>query len=438
MNLFIIIFLSIFCTIISYNETVNFFSERVYLTSVFIQIFAITQIFNDKYKNYSLYKIFYLFTFLFLGIAPIIQFYKKSTFFGAPRISEEWYFYTNIIIILICISYTLLYNLWLRYIKIKGFKFTKFNAPNELSRRKSLMLIVLSLLSFSAVFYSNNFSIVSMLVRGGSFKNAVDFQSTTVYLIIEQFLRPISFLCLLFYFTIEKKNVLVMLSLLIIALVTCSPFGVPRFYAAAIYLPLLLLVFNFFRKKNVFSNTIIFGILFIFPTLDYFRDFSNFSAVKFGFDFKMFDTGHFDSYQNFSLIVSHDEVTWGNQLLGVLFFWVPRAYWENKPVGSGTLIANRLHFEFDNVSANFFAEGYINFGFLGIILFLLVISYVTAYGDKLYWNTIYKSKQSFIKIAYFISLGMLFFMLRGDLLSSFAFTIGFLLCFYMIFKLLKI
>jgi len=113
---------------------------------------------------------------------------------------------------------------------------------------------------------------------------------------------------------------LVTVLLVVIALLTCSPFGVPRFYAAAIYLPLLLLVFNFFRKKNVFSNTIIFGILFIFPMLDYFRNFSNFSAVKFGFDFKMFDTGHFDNYQNFSLIVSHDEVTWGKQLLGVIFF----------------------------------------------------------------------------------------------------------------------
>jgi len=66
-------------------------------------------------------------------------------------------------------------------------------------------LITLSLLSFLAVFYANNFSIISMLVRGGSLKNTVDFQSTTIYLIIEQFLRPISFLCLLFYLTIKKR-----------------------------------------------------------------------------------------------------------------------------------------------------------------------------------------------------------------------------------------
>lgn len=439
MNSIIIIFLSIFCAIISYDGTINFFSERVYFTSLFIQIFAILQIFSDKYQNYSLYKIFYLFTFLFLGFAPIMQFYLKSTFYDAPKISEEWYFYTNLIIIFICIGYTLLYNLFIRFIKIKSSKFNNFKVPKELSNRKTLLLIVLALISFSTVFYVNNFSILSMLVRGGDFKNTINFTSTTSFLLIEQFLRPASFLCFLFYLTIEKRKWQITILLTVIALVTCCPFGVPRFYAAAIYIPLLLLAFKFFRKKNVFSNTIIFGLLFVFPTLDYFREFSNISSVKFGFQFKMFDSGHFDSYQNFSHIVSHDVVTGGKQLLGVVFFWIPRTFWESKPVGSGELLANQLNYTFNNVSANYFAEGYINFGFLGIILFLLVISYVTAYGDKLYWNSIMlQREQNYIKIAYFISLGMLFFILRGDLLSSFAFTIGFLMCFYLIYKLLKI
>ncbi|WP_312390638.1 O-antigen polymerase [Chryseobacterium sp.] len=437
MNLFFIICISIFCGIISYDGSVHFFSTRVYLTSLVIQIFSLTQIFNDKYKNFSLYKIFYLFTLFFLGIAPVLQYYKKEPFFEAPLITEEWYFYTNVIIIIICFSYTFFYNFFYKLKKFDHLNFNRYEIPKQLSPGKSFLLIVLSIISFLAVLYANNFSILSMLVRGGTLKKELSTESTSVNLIIAQFIRPISFLCFLFYISTSKKNYFVTAVLLIIALVTCSPFGIARFYAAAIYLPLLLIVFDFFRKKNIFSASLILGLLFVFPALNYFRDFTKLSKIKFGLDFEMFNSGHFDSFQNFSLIVSHSDITWGRQLLGVIFFWVPRVFWPNKPEGSGTYLAKQLRFSFDNISANFFAEGYVNFGIFGIFLFTVIISYVTAYADKLYWNQ-FHNKRNFIKIAYFITLGMFFFMLRGDLLSSFAYTMGFLLSFYTIYKLLKI
>uniref|UniRef100_UPI0025E17544 O-antigen polysaccharide polymerase Wzy n=1 Tax=uncultured Chryseobacterium sp. TaxID=259322 RepID=UPI0025E17544 len=335
------------------------------------------------------------------------------------------------------ISYTFFYNFFYKLKKFDRVDLKKYDIPTQLSLSKSFLLITLSLFSFVAVLYSNNFSILSMLVRGGELKKELSTESTSLNLIIAQFLRPISFLCFLFYISTIKKKLVIKIILLVIALITCSPFGIARFYAAAIYLPLLLIVFDFFKRKNVFSASLILGLLFVFPTLNYFRDFSKLSSVKFGLDFKMFNSGHFDSFQNFSLILSHSDVTWGRQLLGVIFFWVPRAVWPSKPEGSGSYLANQLRFSFDNISANFFAEGYINFGIFGIFLFTVLISYVTAYCDKIYW-TQFHNKRNFIKIAYFITLGMFFFMLRGDLLSSFAFTMGFLLSFYTIYRLLKV
>lgn len=437
MNWFFIICIAIFGGFISYDGSIDFFSDRVYLSSLAIQVFSLIQIFNDKYKNFSLYKIFFLFTYFFLGIAPIIQFHKKGSYFGAPLITEEWYFYTNILIILICVFYKFIYNFFIKFTQIDNINLSKFKSPDKLSTYKGVVLIFLSIISFLSVLYINNFSVISMLVRGGEFKRELDSDATTMNILVGQFLIPISFLCFLFYITTNKRNMLITIVLFLLAVITCSPFGIPRFYAAAIYLPLLLIISDFLRRKNVFSGTIIFGLLFIFPTLDYFRYFDDLSKVKFGLDFKMFDSGHFDSYQNFSLILSHSEITWGYQLLGVIFFWIPRSIWESKPEGSGSYLAKQLNFSFDNISANFFAEGYINFGVLGILIFIIIISYATAFADKVYWIKLHKA-DNFLKIAYFILLGMLFFMLRGDLLSSFAFTVGFMLSFYTILKFLKI
>lgn len=86
----------------------------------------------------------------------------------------------------------------------------------------------------------------------------------------------------------------------------------------------------------------------------------------------MFKEGHFDSYQSILSVLNSEIITYGNQLLGVLLFWVPRSIWSNKPIGSGAFMAEITNLDFSNISMNYFAEGYINFGVFGMFLFLLV------------------------------------------------------------------
>ncbi|MBS5037215.1 MAG: O-antigen polysaccharide polymerase Wzy [Fusobacterium sp.] len=69
---------------------------------------------------------------------------------------------------------------------------------------------------------------------------------------------------------------------------------------------------------------------------------------------------------------------------------------------------------------NYFGEGYINFGYIGIVLFIIFIAYINARFDKLYWN--YREKNYFV-VFYLIMLSMEIFILRGDLMSSFAYLI---------------
>ena len=441
MNRFLIFTFSIFTILTMYNSQHGRFSERVFITSCIIQIISIVFIFSKEKQPYSLNKIFYLFSLFFFGIAPLIQFYEGGAFFGARLLLENEIYYMNILIVLILLFYQAFYTLFYKlYREKKSYPIAdKFLIKKKLDRLNSFKLLLISTLSFVFVLYTVDFNIFNLLLRGGELTSRNEnSQNIATNLIIIQVVRPLTMMCLYFYLISSSKKLVVGIVLFSLALVSIFPTGVPRFYAAAMYIPLLLVTVPFLRRKNIFSISLVLGLLIIYPLLNYFREFASLEEVKFSLNYQMFNTGHFDSYQNFALIVIHDFFTAGYQLVGVLLFFVPRSIWSSKPVGSGEYIATELNFYFKNISANYFAEGYINFGFIGILCFIVILAFLTARIDKLFWNYIVYYKDNFLRVGYMIMLGMLFFILRGDLLSSFAFTVGFFVSYFIILLTIKL
>ncbi|WP_326984843.1 O-antigen polysaccharide polymerase Wzy [Chryseobacterium sp. MYb264] len=436
MNTILRSILILFSIIVFYNGDIPHFSSRVYITSIIIQIISILQIFNKKNYRYSFIKFFFIFSYLFFGIAPLLQFYSKSTFYGAPFIGEEFYFFTNIIVIFILIFYIAFYQFFSKILHINKIKTERFELVEKVSFSRNVKILIVCFICSFIVFNYHNFNILNIILRGGELTDAGEEKSTTIYLLIQQFIRPIPIICFMMYHMSKQKNILAYIVLLILGVVTCFPTGIPRFYAAAIYIPFLLIIFPKLRKENVLSILVFLGIFFIFPVLDNFRNFKGFDKIEMKYNLKMFETGHFDSFQNFALILKYDFITYGNQLLGVLFFWIPRTIWTTKPVGSGAYVAEVLNLDFSNISANYFAEGYINFGFIGIFIFIIILGYTSAKIDKLYWLNDNVVKGNYLSILYFILLGMLFFVLRGDLLSSFAFSLGLICSFYFVYRFL--
>lgn len=440
MGKLLFILLSLFCaSIVFFGGEIILFSYKVYFSSMVIQIFSLFWIFSDKNTPYSLQKIFYLFAFFFFGIAPLVQFNQQVTLFNARKLSENECLFMNILIIFIMIIFQLFYNFFsLRPLRKADRTYVnKFRIRNKIRTATIVKLFALSTFSFIVFLWYNNFNILSMLIRGGELKEYNEETSSSFMLVITQTIRPISMIVLFYYLISPKRDIKVSIVFFLIALITCFPLGMPRFFAGALYIPLLLISFPFIKKGYAFSLFFILSLLIIFPFLNSFRDFSNDTEIALSIDYEMFATGHFDSYQNFALIVLEDIITWGRQLLGVLFFWLPRTLWADKPVGSGAMIAKELHLSFDNISANYFAEGYVNFGFFGIFVFIITLAYFSAIMDKLYWKLAHFSENNLFKIMYYIMLGMLFFVMRGDLLSSFAFTIGYLLSYYIVIKTAK-
>ncbi len=436
MNKILIFIISLFCIVFFYEGSLAHFSERVFLTSIIIMLFSIYFTFSDAKRPFTLRKIFYLFSFFFFGIAPLMQFYRQTSSFNARLLKEVEYFHLNVLIIGIILLYEILYRLFSLRNKdwnpgwINRFTITTHTVSQD------IMLILLAFLSLLYVLYSNDYNLTRLFFRGGEILGTVQKDtglSTSLDLFLSQTVRPLGFVALLYYLLSPQRKFIFTGILFIISILTIFPAAVPRFYAAAVYIPLLLITIRPFTKKNIFSLTFIAGLLVVFPFLNNFRHFSRNTDLELKLDFGMFTEGHFDSYQNFALIYFEQIITWGRQLLGVLLFWMPRSVWPEKPIGSGYVLAHKMHFTWDNVSANYFAEGYINFGFLGIFLFVLFLSYITSLLDNLYWNKLSNQKHNFFRAVYLLLLGMLFFVMRGDLLSSTAFTVGFLFSIFIVY-----
>ncbi|MEJ2866270.1 hypothetical protein WCD74_00745 [Actinomycetospora sp. OC33-EN08] len=62
--------------------------------------------------------------------------------------------------------------------------------------------------------------------------------------------------------------------------------------------------------------------------------------------------------------------SYGEQLLGDVLFWFPRALWPDKPVNTTVLIAHQIGYEFTNLDSPLWAEGWIDFGWVGVVAFL--------------------------------------------------------------------
>lgn len=416
-------------------EAYKNYNELVFISNFIIILISIYGMyFGDKY-NYSLNKVFYLFVFFFFGISPVIEFSLNVRYWRGSLIRENEYLWINVIIIFILLFYIYFYNF---FYKIKDSKIEKkiiniFSKKLKSRTKVTFILIFISFISMLILLYFNKFSLYSLLLRGGEGVETLKVERMTG-LLIGQFIKPLPITCLIIFKVKKIKNIFAEVILLGVVLLTNFPTSGARFYVAAVYIPLMLLYIPFYREKLILSQSLILGLLFLFPLLDEMRRFSGVENLKFGFKFNMFLEGHFDSYQNFLRVVSNDIVTNGEQLLTSILFFIPRKYWPEKSIGSGAYMANKINLSFDNIAMNYFGEGYINFGYTGIIIFTILLAFINSRFDKIYWLKL--KKTNILKGIYLLCLGLLFFVLRGDLLSGFAYTTGILFTMIFVYRLI--
>lgn len=219
--------------------------------------------------------------------------------------------------------------------------------------------------------------------------------------------------------------------LLFIAFAGNFPLALPRYLAFTMYVSWLLAAgFLWMQRRQHFTLIVLSLLLLAGPLVTVTRYAGVDMAARLHQPLAIFKksylTSDFDAYSSLCRAMQYNELhgsTSGRQLGGVLLFFIPRSAWPDKPIGSGAFIFTGLGADFKNVSCTYLAEGYINWGLTGSGLFTLLLALLITRYDN--WYQSHEAAfSSYRTMFYFIFGGMLLFILRGDLLSSFAFTCG--------------
>ncbi|MFK0329578.1 hypothetical protein ACIQUB_00480 [Rhizobium sp. NPDC090275] len=168
--------------------------------------------------------------------------------------------------------------------------------------------------------------------------------------------------------------------LFVIALlaVARNPFNAPRFMLLAVWGPVMLALCGgrvaaaWFYVAGLLALTILFPILNITTRLglDGVGDLSEISVFGNFFDIPSVDV--FDMAVHAVRFMSAHDQMWGEKLVAILLFFVPRAVWAGKPVVGGLDVGNELFaagmYGTPNLSFLAGCDLYMDFGFAGVAL----------------------------------------------------------------------
>ena len=297
---------------------------------------------------------------------------------------------------------------------------TSANCKRALAVSVLAILATIALIGLNGMFSRTEFNAASLEKTSG--------------LILNAFIRPIPiFACLIVLLHSKQDGKLHLLPavMILLALLAVFPPSVARNMVAGLYGGLLLITFGqfLFNKNGFFPIMFLAAFLIVFPGINGFRviDFSfdaliaSFGNVIAGFS-TGFLAGDYDAYSIVARSLMYIQTygsTAGFQLLGALLFFIPRSLWPNKPEGSGHLVCEAQGQLYLNISAPLPAEALVNFGLLGLLLFAIITALICKRIDR--W---FAHSSSLMTLFYPTLLFMFFFIMRGDLLSSYAYTVG--------------
>lgn len=108
---------------------------------------------------------------------------------------------------------------------------------------------------------------------------------------------------------------------------------------------------------------------------------------------------------------------WGENFLGVVLFFIPRAIWASKPIGTGLTISEALSNPYTNVSSPLPAEALMGLGVFGPILVFGLLAHLVQKFERGARPSVIGSPQASAFFIYAISMGFVVIILRGSLNS---------------------
>ncbi|MDI6693924.1 MAG: hypothetical protein QME21_02655 [Anaerolineales bacterium] len=341
---------------------------------------------------------FWIFVYLMFGLAPLVQISGKWPLGGYIRQSDLAYAYVL---------------LWIGLFSYEFFYYfsTVIKHKKQVRRLVEVKTLGSSLLPGVIAYGLSSFIIIFLLLHSIDFFSfRVEFLNT----IINQFgtvgsafirlcMWNFPLICILWLITDIKhlslsRNTkilyIILISLLSInILISSNPTISPRWWLGTLVFSMLIIIMrrSYVKLHALISILLPVSYTFLFPFFAYFRSEQSSYDLRLAYSsgslgIENLSKGDFDSLQqliNTIIYVKEEGVTYGYQLLGIITFWIPRAWWVAKPPETGPLVASYHGYVYTNLSAPLWAEGYINFGIIGVFLFLGIWGYISAKLDNL-------------------------------------------------------
>ena len=279
-------FITLICSplilILIYNITGIPENKLFFFTNLLIIFISFLGMFYNQSQAYSLFKMSFIFIFIFYGIIPLLNEIRGNIIYGqwaddGSYIRGNEFDINDKIEANLIILFGILIFVLGGKLKIYYFDRLLKNLP-EVKKLNFFYYILFFSLSF-LIFYKWNFDLNLLLFRGFSdniitqeiYKSVIDYQ------FFGRTIRPMLIILLvIFIYDYNKKkrylsynqklNSLIQFIFLFILTVFFSfPFGLERSQVAILYIPLLIILTKLWEKPFMMQTTLLAAIFIIFP-----------------------------------------------------------------------------------------------------------------------------------------------------------------------------
>lgn len=376
---------------------------------------------------------FWVFTYVFMGLAPIAQLRMQADTPTTPRIDHSLDGRTVLLITVGLLAFLVGLQIarlvWSRLPQALVDVDQREQAIN-LPRAVFLSLFALAVNAYwvSSVgvgsLFASRFEATEQAqsALGEGFVTAI-ISATAMMSLLVSFIATVKY-----YVAAERKDRLLLALIVVLGLtllVTVNPISSARYLFGTAALAVTAL-FGLYATKGRFRTVAILavvGLALIFPFADAFR-YSSSGQFKSTDPLQSLTSPDYDAFQQVNNTIHYVDshgTTSGNQALGVILFWVPRKYWENKATDTGVLLAKDRQYQMENLSAPLWSELYINGGWPILILGMMVVGLIAGVQDRRIERSLLHARAPTILAC--ILPFYLIILLRGSLLQAMSFLV---------------
>lgn len=328
--------------------------------------------------------VFWLFTYVFLGLAPMVQLRTGQLPETIPVLDTS----LNLETILLIIAGSITFALGLALgggdsrTRQRVRKFESTTAPHRL-----LILCAVSML-FST-YYASRLGL-GVLFGPRDSRSAIEgnIWPQTVNAVVKAGATFPLIICFtgLMRWRRERKAIglpgptwLPVLVFVLLAVVV-NPISVPRYYAGTAILAVAagLGAISTPRRARIFALAIAFGLVLGFPYASAARTTETTTLADRGGPARVLASADFDAFDQINNSIAYVRANGpahGQQFSGAMLFFVPRAVWTSKPEDTGPLLADFREYKVTNLSSPIFAELFVDGGWALVLVGMAAIGF---------------------------------------------------------------